>query len=57
MGAATKSHFLQALSRLLSLSPPGSLPEPKAIVTLAHSEVEQRNRVGRSNAEDAGDAG
>jgi sigma-B regulation protein RsbU (phosphoserine phosphatase) len=39
MGAATKSHFLQALSRLLSLSPPGSLPEPKAIVTLAHSEV------------------
>ena len=39
MGAATKSHFLQALSRLLSLSTPGSLPEPKAIVTLAHSEV------------------
>ena len=39
LGAATKSHFLQALSRLLSLSPPGILPAPKDIVTLAHSEV------------------
>jgi sigma-B regulation protein RsbU (phosphoserine phosphatase) len=39
LGAATKSHFLQALSRLLSLSPPGSLPAPKDIVTLAHAEV------------------
>ena len=39
LGAATKSHFLQALSRLLSLSPPGTLPEPKDIVTLAHAEV------------------
>jgi sigma-B regulation protein RsbU (phosphoserine phosphatase) len=39
LGAATKSHFLQALSRLLSLSAPGTLPEPKDIVTLAHSEV------------------
>jgi sigma-B regulation protein RsbU (phosphoserine phosphatase) len=39
LGAATKSHFLQALSRLLSLSPPGLLPAPKDIVTLAHSEV------------------
>jgi PAS domain S-box-containing protein len=39
LGAATKSHFLQALSRLLSLAAPGTLPEPKAIVTLAHSEV------------------
>jgi PAS domain S-box-containing protein len=39
LGAATKSHFLQALSRLISLSPPGTLPEPKDIVTLAHSEV------------------
>ena len=39
LGAATKSHFLQALSRLLSLSPAGTLPEPKDIVTLAHAEV------------------
>jgi phosphoserine phosphatase RsbU/P len=39
MGAATKSHFLQALSRLIALAPPGTLPEPKDIVTLAHSEV------------------
>ena len=39
LGAATKSHFLQALSRLISLSEPGTLPEPKDIVTLAHSEV------------------
>jgi sigma-B regulation protein RsbU (phosphoserine phosphatase) len=39
LGAATKSHFLQALSRLISLSPPGMLPAPKDIVTLAHAEV------------------
>ena len=39
LGAATKSHFLQALSRLISMSEPGTLPEPKDIVTLAHSEV------------------
>ncbi len=39
LGAATKSHFLQALSRLISLSPPGVLPAPKDIVTLAHAEV------------------
>jgi sigma-B regulation protein RsbU (phosphoserine phosphatase) len=39
LGAATKSHFLQALSRLIALAAPGTLPEPKAIVTLAHSEV------------------
>jgi len=39
MGAATKSHFLQALCRLIALSPPGKLPEPKEIVTLAHAEV------------------
>jgi sigma-B regulation protein RsbU (phosphoserine phosphatase) len=39
LGAATKSHFLQALSRLLSLAAPGTLPEPRDIVTLAHSEV------------------
>jgi sigma-B regulation protein RsbU (phosphoserine phosphatase) len=39
LGAATKSHFLQALSRLLALAEPGTLPEPRDIVTLAHSEV------------------
>lgn len=39
LGAATKSHFLQALSCLLALAPAGTLPEPKDIVTLAHSEV------------------
>jgi PAS domain S-box-containing protein len=39
LGAATKSHFLQALSRLISLAAPGTLPEPRDIVTLAHSEV------------------
>ena len=39
LGAATKSHFLQALSRMMSLSEPGTLPEPKDIVTLAHAEV------------------
>ena len=39
LGAATKSHFLQALSRLISLASPGTLPEPKDIVTMAHSEV------------------
>jgi sigma-B regulation protein RsbU (phosphoserine phosphatase) len=39
MGAATKSHFLQALCRLIALSPSGKLPEPKEIVTLAHAEV------------------
>ena len=39
LGAATKSHFLQALSRLISLAAPGVLPEPKDIVTLAHAEV------------------
>ena len=42
LGAATKSHFLQALSRLISLSQPGTLPEPKEIVTLAHSEMVRR---------------
>ena len=42
LGAATKSHFLQALSRLISLSEPGTLPEPKDIVTLAHSEMVRR---------------
>ena len=31
MGAATKSHFLQALSRLLSLHRPDPSPNPKRL--------------------------
>jgi PAS domain S-box-containing protein len=39
LGAATKSHFIEALSHLTALSKQGRLPEPKEIVTLAHAEV------------------
>jgi PAS domain S-box-containing protein len=39
LGAATKSHFIEALSHLTALSRDGKLPEPKEIVTLAHAEV------------------
>ena len=39
LGAATKSHFLRALSDLMSLSPKGELPEPREIVMLAHAEL------------------
>jgi PAS domain S-box-containing protein len=39
LGAATKSHFIEALSHLTALSKRGRLPEPKEIVTLAHAEV------------------
>ena len=39
LGAATKSHFIEALSHLTALSKNGKLPEPKEIVTLAHAEV------------------
>ena len=39
LGAATKSHILQALSRLIALAAPGDLPEPREIVSLAHAEV------------------
>ncbi|HJX10819.1 MAG TPA: SpoIIE family protein phosphatase, partial [Candidatus Binatia bacterium] len=39
LGAATKSHFIEALSHLTALSKNGQLPEPKEIVTLAHAEV------------------
>ena len=37
LGAATKSHFLRALSDLMALSKDGRLPEPKDIVMLAHA--------------------
>jgi PAS domain S-box-containing protein len=39
LGAATKSHFLRALSDLMALSREGKLPEPKDIVMLAHAEL------------------
>jgi sigma-B regulation protein RsbU (phosphoserine phosphatase) len=39
LGAATKSHFIEALSHLTALSQNGKLPEPKEIVTLAHAEI------------------
>ncbi len=39
LGAATKSHFLKALSDLMGLSKDGNLPEPKEIVMLAHAEL------------------
>ncbi|MGD1096116.1 MAG: PAS domain S-box protein [Bryobacteraceae bacterium] len=39
LGAATKSHFLRALSDLMVLSKDGKPPEPKAIVMLAHAEL------------------
>ncbi|MBX3278697.1 MAG: anti-sigma factor antagonist [Acidobacteria bacterium] len=39
LGAATKSHFLRSLSRLLASTPNGQLPPPEEIVMIAHSEV------------------
>jgi sigma-B regulation protein RsbU (phosphoserine phosphatase) len=39
LGAATKSHFLRALSGLMVLSKDGTLPQPKEIVMLAHAEL------------------
>jgi PAS domain S-box-containing protein len=39
LGAATKSHFPEALWHLLATSPKHALPEPKDIVTLAHTHV------------------
>ena len=39
LGAATKSHGLEALCHLLALSQNGHLPEPKDIVTLAHAAM------------------
>jgi sigma-B regulation protein RsbU (phosphoserine phosphatase) len=41
LGAATKSHFLEALCHLLDASPAGILPQPKEIVTLAHAVMAQ----------------
>ncbi len=39
LGAATKSHFLKALSTLLDISEGQRIPEPKEIVMLAHAGV------------------
>jgi phosphoserine phosphatase RsbU/P len=39
LGAATKSHFLRALSGLLVLSKADKLPQPKEIVMRAHAEL------------------
>jgi sigma-B regulation protein RsbU (phosphoserine phosphatase) len=39
LGAATKTHFLRALSDLMVLSKGGKLPEPKDVVMLAHAEL------------------
>lgn len=37
LGAATKSHFLEALSHLLDACPAGVLPQPREVVTLANA--------------------
>ena len=37
LGAATKSHFTEALCHLMAMSRNGRVPEPKEIVTLAHA--------------------
>ena len=39
LGAATKTHFLRALSDLMALSADGKLPSPKDVVMLAHAEL------------------
>ena len=39
LGAAAKSHFAEALCRLVALPPAGELPEPREVVTLAHAEI------------------
>jgi PAS domain S-box-containing protein len=39
LGAATKSHFTEALCHLMGLAPGGTLPEPREIVTLAHADM------------------
>lgn len=39
IGAATKSHFLRAISQLISSSRRNELPEPEEIVALVHAQV------------------
>ncbi|HLV80648.1 MAG TPA: SpoIIE family protein phosphatase [Chthonomonadaceae bacterium] len=42
LGAAIKSHFMRALSQLLSISEPDQLPQPEEIVARVHQEVTGR---------------
>ena len=42
LGAATKSQFLRALSRLISSLDHGEMPEPEAVVQSVHAEVTQQ---------------
>ncbi|HYA17948.1 MAG TPA: SpoIIE family protein phosphatase [Bryobacteraceae bacterium] len=39
LGAATKTHFLRALSDLMMISKGGAPPEPREVVMLAHAEL------------------
>jgi Na+/proline symporter/serine phosphatase RsbU (regulator of sigma subunit)/anti-sigma regulatory factor (Ser/Thr protein kinase) len=39
LGAAAKSHFLEAMNHLLGMTEKGTLPQPKDIVTLAHGDM------------------
>ena len=39
LGAATKSHFTEALCNRMAMSRDGNVPEPKEIVTLAHADM------------------
>lgn len=41
LGAATKSHFIEALCHLMGASHQDGLPQPKEIVTEAHAEMAQ----------------
>ena len=41
LGAATKSHFIEALCHLMGASRDEALPQPKDIVTVAHAEMVQ----------------
>jgi sigma-B regulation protein RsbU (phosphoserine phosphatase) len=42
LGAATKSHFIEALCHLMGAARDGGLPQPKEIVTQAHAEMVQQ---------------
>jgi sigma-B regulation protein RsbU (phosphoserine phosphatase) len=41
LGAATKSHFIEALCHLMGTAGAGVLPQPREIVTQAHAEMVQ----------------
>ncbi len=42
LGAATKSHFLRAMSQLISVASGAKLPRPDEIVTLVNAELAER---------------